>query len=445
MKESKPTYEELECRLLRAEELIAALKGLEVDAILGQEDVAFVRKRSAEESARAFQAELERQVAERTILAEDRSRQLQTLTRELLEAEERERRRIAELLHDDLQQILASAKLQLQSIGQCTSNDPILLKKIDGLLKDSIAKVRSLSHDLSPPVLHHSGLVAALGWLAQHLKEQFGFTVQLDTDARDWFEDETLRIFLFRAVQELLFNAVKHADVNNARVSLSSTDGCLVIAVSDQGSGFKPDLKSLSAKNGLGLLSLWERTQSMGGEMTIASAPGQGSCFTLTVPLPKASEKPPGEAGYAQAIRRADEDVDASADEIIRVLLVDDHQVMRQALCTMLSNYPEIHVAGQASNGGEAIESVWDLKPDVILMDISMPGMDGVEATRRIKSEWPNVQVIGLSMYEDKHLIERMKQAGAEAFTNKSGSSDELLQVIYETARCDKKRNSLPG
>jgi len=438
MNESRPSYEELEARLARAEDLIAALKGSEVDAILGWADIAFVRERSAEERARAFQAELERQVAERTELAETRARQLQTLARELLEAEERERRRIAQLLHDDLQQLLAGAKLQLQSVDQYGSNAPIL-SKIDGLLKDSLAKIRSLSHELSPPVLHHSGLSAAMEWLVQHLNERFGFLVHLETDAEEWFENETLKIFLFRAVQELLFNAVKHAGVKKARVGLSASDGRLVIDVSDQGRGFNPDPKSLSAKNGLGLLSLWERTRFMGGDLSIESAPGQGSCFTLTVPLPKTREKLPDDPGLGQERRPPNRGIDASADEDIRVLIVDDHKVMRQALSTMLRNHPEIHVAGQASNGWEAVERVRDLSPDLVLMDVSMPGLSGVEATRIIKAERPEVSIIGLSMYDDDQLVQKMQQAGAEEFINKSASSNELLEAIYKTVRCNQK------
>ncbi|MFO8113279.1 MAG: response regulator [Desulfosalsimonadaceae bacterium] len=438
MNEPRPSYEELEARLARAEDLIAALKGSEVDAVLGREDISFVRERSAEERARAFQAELERQVAERTELAETRARQLQTLTRELLEAEEGERRRIARILHDDLQQHLASAKLQLQSVDQYASNDPILIK-IDGLLKDCLAKVRSLSHELSPPVLDHSGLYAALEWLAQHLKERFGFLVQLEIDAEESFENETFKIFLFRAVQELLFNSVKHAGVKNARVGLSNSDGRLVVIVSDQGSGFNPDPKSLSAKNGLGLLSLWERTQFMGGELTIESAPGQGSCFTLTVPLPKTSENSPGDPWVGQENRPPNGGIDGSEDENIRVLLVDDHQVMREALSTMLSNHQGIHVSGQASNGREAVERVRDLIPDIVLMDVSMPGLSGVEATRIIKTERPEVSIIGLSMYDDDQIVQKMQQAGAEEVMSKSVSSNELLQAIYKIAGCDQK------
>jgi DNA-binding NarL/FixJ family response regulator len=115
----------------------------------------------------------------------------------------------------------------------------------------------------------------------------------------------------------------------------------------------------------------------------------------------------------------------------LRVLLVDDHQVMRQGLVRMIQDQPEIRVVGEAANGREAIELTRELQPDVLVMDVSMPEMDGVEATRRIKAQMPQVRVIGLSMYEEQSVVQAMRQAGAEAFVSKTDSSGSLLKAIY--------------
>ncbi len=103
----------------------------------------------------------------------------------------------------------------------------------------------------------------------------------------------------------------------------------------------------------------------------------------------------------------------------------------------LVGNHPDIKVVGQAANGLEALDLVRRLNPDVVVMDVAMPEMDGVEATRRIKAESPHVRVIGLSMSEDQQVSMRMRQAGAEAFLRKTASKAELLKVIYGMDRSE--------
>ncbi len=249
-------------------------------------------QREAERALRELNETLERRVAERMAVAEERSRQLQALAVQLGEAEERERRRIAELLHDDLQQILASARLQLQTARHDLPPSPIL-GSVDELLEESIRKSRHLSHELSPAILHHSGLAASLEWLAGQMKLQYGLEVALEAEGLP--EDggkpaagaKALQVFIFRAVQELLFNVVKHAQVKSARVRLDTVQGWRIVTVCDDGRGFDPVASGFSPHRagGFGLLSIRERTQAIGGSLSIDTAPGAGSRITLTVPL----------------------------------------------------------------------------------------------------------------------------------------------------------------
>lgn len=118
--------------------------------------------------------------------------QLQSLAVQLIEAEERERRRLAQLLHDDLQQILASAKMQLQAVGGAPPPNP-RMANVEHLLETAIAKSRRLSHELSPPVLHHSGLVAGPQWLCGQVNKQFGLTVELEVQTVRQFEHTPLK------------------------------------------------------------------------------------------------------------------------------------------------------------------------------------------------------------------------------------------------------------
>ncbi|KJS33078.1 MAG: hypothetical protein VR64_04000 [Desulfatitalea sp. BRH_c12] len=387
------------------------------------------RKR-AEDALQQLNLTLEDQVAQRTAIAESRTRQLQSLAVELIEAEERERKRISELLHNDFQQILAAARFQLESALENLPPTPELTD-VEGMLADLIYKARRLSHELSPAVLHHTGLVDALKWLCRNMREQFGLDVHITADGVEQYENMPLKMFAFRAVQELLFNVVKHAGVKSARVSVSGTQGQLTISVSDPGKGFDPlILKKPNHKGGIGLLSLRERVSYVGGSLLIESAHEAGSRFTLTIPV----------AGIAGGIfssipslsnHRNENSLKETYGAAIRVLFADDHKVLRQGLVKIVSSQPNIKVVGEAVNGLEAVQLARQLKPDVIVMDVSMPEMDGIEATRRIKSELPVIRVIGLSMHTDGHILQLMRNAGAEAFVAKTASSAELLQAIY--------------
>jgi DNA-binding NarL/FixJ family response regulator len=123
------------------------------------------------------------------------------------------------------------------------------------------------------------------------------------------------------------------------------------------------------------------------------------------------------------------------------VLLVDDHKILREGLVRLISHQMDIQVVGEASCGFQAIELSRQLNPDLILMDISMPDMDGIKATRIIKREMPHIQVIGLSMFEDE-VTPTMLDSGAAGFISKTASTSELLRTIYTFAK--KKKTIMP-
>jgi PAS domain S-box-containing protein len=346
---------------------------------------------------------LEQMVADRTALADARSKQLQALAVELIEAEEQEKRRIAGLLHEDLQQLLAAARFKLESKR---SSDPDL-KQVQHLLEESISKARHMARELSPVVLHHSSLAAAIERLCLNVREQFGLAVELEAETSIQVECAPSKVFIFRAIQELLFNIVKHAGVNTAKVKIAESGDDLVIVVSDAGKGFDASaLETFTGKTGLGLISLRERASYIGGNLTIESTPGKGSRFILRVPVNMAelptSLLPRHWLKTKSSFRHKQLQVRGRKD--LRVLFADDHKVMRQGLIRLVAGKPGILVVGEAANGREALEKVRLIKPDVVVMDISMPEMDGIEATRHIKAELPNVRVIGLSMHEDEHI-----------------------------------------
>ena len=118
-----------------------------------------------------------------------------------------------------------------------------------------------------------------------------------------------------------------------------------------------------------------------------------------------------------------------------RLLLVDDHQVVRQGLRTLLIGCPDYDVCGEAANGEEAVDRVLQLKPDLVLMDISMPKMNGIEAAQRIRKVSPETKIVILSMHDAAQLANEAKRAGADAFVTKACPIDELLSVVADVCK----------
>ena len=114
----------------------------------------------------------------------------------------------------------------------------------------------------------------------------------------------------------------------------------------------------------------------------------------------------------------------------LRVVLVDDHRMMGEGLRALLAREPDIEVIGEASDGETAVEVVRKLAPDVVVMDVGLPGLNGIEATRRIKAERPDVAVIALSVYTNHHFVQRMLAAGAAGYVPKIKTHDELLRAV---------------
>jgi two-component system, NarL family, response regulator NreC len=119
----------------------------------------------------------------------------------------------------------------------------------------------------------------------------------------------------------------------------------------------------------------------------------------------------------------------------IRILLADDHTVLRSGLCALLSTHRDLEVVGEAAEGAEAIRLAQALKPDVVVMDIGMPGVSGIDATARIRRELPSTRVLILSMHDDQGYLRQALRAGASGYVLKKAADTELLAAIRAAAR----------
>jgi signal transduction histidine kinase len=231
---------------------------------------------------------LEQRVAERTAKAVEQAKKLQLLSAQLSLAEEAERRRIAEMLHEDLQQLLVAARMQLAALCRtpdASEREPIA-REIADALERSFRLTRSLSVELAPPVLYEHGLAAALEWLAAETRKNYDVEVTVETDPSANPKAADVRIFLFRAVRELLLNSVKHAVGSALHVTMQHLRPDKVrIIVADGGPGFDPTSldAQLTSSQKFGLFNIRERVSSFGGEFHINSSPKRGTQITLSL------------------------------------------------------------------------------------------------------------------------------------------------------------------
>ena len=120
--------------------------------------------------------------------------------------------------------------------------------------------------------------------------------------------------------------------------------------------------------------------------------------------------------------------------DTIKLMLVDDHDVVRTGLRSFLQTQPGLEVVAEAKNGLEALEKAGDAQPDIILMDITMPDMDGIEATHQLKKLYPDCQILVLSVHDDKQYFMKMLSVGASGYLTKQAAADELVAAIQAVA-----------
>lgn len=122
----------------------------------------------------------------------------------------------------------------------------------------------------------------------------------------------------------------------------------------------------------------------------------------------------------------------------MRIMIADDHILIRKALRALLEQCTEFDVVAEAGDGQSVLKYMNEFSPDIILMDIAMPGLNGVETTRQLLSSWPDTKIIALSAHAEKHFVEEMLEAGAQGFVSKSASGDELQRAIRSVSESNK-------
>lgn len=222
-------------------------------------------------------------------------KQLRSLASDLSLAEERERRRIATMLHDHIGQFLAISKIKLGALLQSANDNGSLeqLKEVREHVEQAIQYTRSLTFELSPPILYDLGLESALEWLTEQIKEQHGIKCFFEADSSPKPVSDEIRIVLFSAVRELLMNVTKHAQANISKITMRRVNDNIIIHVADNGIGFTVSKMNFyhDENKGFGLFSIRERLRHLNGQMDVRSGRGRGTRVILTAPIAMEKEK----------------------------------------------------------------------------------------------------------------------------------------------------------
>ncbi len=436
---------EMEYRLRRADESYGSILHRGVPLLTSEgtftgylhASIDITDRKRYETQLQQWTLELEQRVHERTQALVRSQERLRALASDLSATEQQERRRLATELHDYLAQLLVVGRMKL---GQAKPliTDPNLQKildQADDVLTQSLNYTRFLVAELSPQVLYQFGLPAALKWLGGQMKTHgLNVTVHCEVDQASLAEETA--VILYQSVRELLFNVVKHAGTDEATIDLiCDGDGMVKVTVTDQGCGVNPTaiMETDRQQPGrFGLFNVQERIEAVGGHFDMISCEGEGTSITLSAPSdkPQSSIQPP-----AIKDRRHSEPSPISASPRLRILLVDDHAMVRQGLRSVLESYHDLEVVGEAGDGEAAVNMTAALLPDVVVMDINMPKIDGIEATRQIVARHPDIVVIGLSVQNEHHVEEVMLNAGAAVFVTKERAAGQLYEAIISTIR----------
>jgi len=395
------------------------------------EQVASIQHNGRPATLGTFMDITERKQSEETLVRSES--QLRLLSQRILEVQEEERARIARELHDQLGQELVALKIEAVVLMEELAKSPRLRERARGVL-DLIDRLDMTAHRIAvsirPEILDKLGLVKAIQWYAEDFERRSGISCPVEAPNDEVVLPKAVSTCAYRILQEALVNVWKHSRASQAKIKVTSGHGMVNICVSDNGVGM--DLRRLSEGTSLGLLGMRERASLVGGKITIRRNPGGGLRVGAHLPLSVAQTGIGTSAELSSAQTLASKPWSKSA---IRVLLVDDHSLVRAGLRRVLEQAPDIRIIAEACDGREAVDKFQEVSPDVVVMDISMPELDGMEASKRILSLYPQARILMLTRFHEEQYAIRTLKAGCLGYLTKGSSTQQLHNAVRTVAR----------
>ncbi|MGN4406511.1 response regulator [Bacillus cereus group sp. MYBK59-1] len=313
-----------------------------------------------------------------------------------------ERDRLSKDLHDTMGHSYTSIIMGMETLRmELKSKEGE--QQLDSLLqlaRNSMEEVRLYLHqlDLSQESLP---LATTLQQLTEEFKKHAKVNVRTRIIGEEYMVSKQSKMTLYRSLQESLTNAVRHGHSTEIIVSLHFEPQQIRLDVQDNGCGVE------EWKDGFGLTAMKERVSQSQGRVIVYSKKGEGTLISCV--LPKQVQL---------------------SNKQIRLCIVDDHSFIRESLHTLLSGLEDLQVVGMAEDGEQALELCGRLKPDVVLMDLEMPNLDGIHATKMIKKRWPEIRVLILSTFQNTERAKEIIRNGADGYVLKSIDSRELAESI---------------
>lgn len=313
-----------------------------------------------------------------------------------------ERNRLSNELHDTVGHAYTSIIMGMETLRTELATE-MGIQRLDSLLemgRKSIEDVRGYLHQMDSPCQSPS-LIQSLQNLGAEFQEHAQVNVSFRTFGEEYQLSRQAKITFVRCLQESLTNAVRHGQGTEIIVSLQFEQQYTRLEVQDNGKG------NVEWQEGFGMNAMKERAMNLQGHLSVYTKPEEGMLVTCTIPRQTEIK-----------------------DGLIRLLIVDDQPFVRESLRTLLDRYEDLNVVGLAEDGNEAIDLCGRLQPHVILMDLDMQHIDGIEATKKIKQQWPHIRVLIFTTFQDTEQAVESLRNGADGFLLKSIETLELANTI---------------